>query len=203
MGALNSIGNFIGKDKVAKFAAGTAGTVYVMTGIKAVGRPYFIYTDKNTDKATKKYAATSEFLYQLICLGVTLAMIPFFKTGGLKLAEKYLKQNPESAKILENVSKTNIYSRSKAFDNEFSKVKEGFKEVVNGNKKGKLPTTDFEKAMAKGHGAIEAGSFIGSIIGLTLLAPPLSHKIVHPIMKALGMSKEEKPAEIKSLNKTV
>ena len=42
--------------------------------------------------------------------------------------------------------------------------------------------------MAKG--AIEFSSLIGSVIGLTILAPELSHLVLHPIMKALGMEKK-------------
>lgn len=104
--SIEKIGNVLGNKSFAKLATGTAGTVYVMTGIKALARPYFIYTDKTTnDKKTKQYAATSEFLYQLLCLGLTVAMVPFFKTGGLKMAEKYLKKNPEASKILDEISR--------------------------------------------------------------------------------------------------
>ena len=183
MVSINSIGDKLGSENLAKVAKGTAGAVYVMTGIKAIGRPYFIYKDKNSDENTKKYAATSEFLYQVICLGITVAMIPFFKTGGLKLAEKYLKNDKDAAKILGEVSKVGIFKRASAFAEKYKEVKHTFKE-------GK-PQSEFGEAMAKGNGGIELGAFVGSIIGLTLLAPPISHAIVHPIMKAIGMDKKQ------------
>ena len=40
-------------------------------------------------------------------------------------------------------------------------------------------------------GVIEGGSFVGSIIGLALLAPEISHRLIHPIMRFIGM--EQKP----------
>ena len=180
---MNSVGNFVGNDTFAKFAKGTAGAVYVMTGIKAIGRPYFICKDKNADENKKKYAATSEFLYQLICLGITVAMIPFFKNGGLKFAQKYLKQNAKGAKVVEDLSKEKFFHKPSAFG---TKYKEVAKTFVKGE-----PQDEYGKAMAKVNGSIELGSFIGSIIGLTMIAPPISHAIVHPIMKAMGMTKAE------------
>ena len=35
------------------------------------------------------------------------------------------------------------------------------------------------------YGTVEAGSYIGSILGLAILAPEISHHLIHPIMKAL------------------
>ena len=40
-------------------------------------------------------------------------------------------------------------------------------------------------------GAIELGNIIGSVFGLALFAPEVSHMIVHPVMKALGMEKHK------------
>lgn len=173
--------NLLGNEKLAKIATGTAGTVYVMTGIKAIARPAFIYADKNSDAETKKYTAGKEFLYQVLCLGITVAMIPFFKAGGLKLAEKYLKRDPKAGKVLEELSSTkNIFKKL----NIFSKAHKETKELA--------PEDSFKKAMTIAHGGIEVGSFVGSVLGLTILAPIISHEILHPIMKALGLEKKEK-----------
>ena len=38
-------------------------------------------------------------------------------------------------------------------------------------------------------GAIELGNLVGSVFGLALFAPEVSHLIVHPVMKTLGMEK--------------
>ena len=53
-----------------------------------------------------------------------------------------------------------------------------------------VPLTGFGNALAKG--AIELSSIIGSVIGLTLLAPELSHLFLHPIMTAVGLDEKNK-----------
>lgn len=52
--------------------------------------------------------------------------------------------------------------------------------------------------MEIGKGSIEAGSFVGSIIGLTMIAPPISHKIIAPTLHLLGMDK--KPSDDKKVD---
>ena len=39
-------------------------------------------------------------------------------------------------------------------------------------------------------GVIEFGNIVGSVLGLAILAPEVSHIIVHPTMKALGIDKK-------------
>jgi hypothetical protein len=154
-----------------------------MTAVKAVGRPFYIYKDKNTDEQTKKYAAISEFLYQVVCIGITVGMIPFFKAGGLKIAEKYMMKNPQAAKVVGDLSSVSLLNKVSEFGKKYKEIAKTFVD--------KQPQCEYGKAMAKANGAIETGSFVGSIIGLTLLAPPISHAVVHPIMNALGMHKKE------------
>lgn len=132
---------------LTNLATGIAGTVYVTTGLKAVGRPAFIYADKKSDHETKKYTAAKEFLYQVLCLLLTVAMLPGFKAGGKKLAENLIKKQSSLGKF-------------------------------NGNKKNII------------NGGEQVGNFVGSILGLTIIAPLISHEILHPIMKALGMEKK-------------
>ena len=142
------IAKVLGSKGLTKVASGVAGTVYIMTGIKAVARPAFIYADKNSDAETKKYTAVKEFLYQILCLGITVAMLPFFKKGGKKLAENLLKKNngiERTAELKENIIK----------------------------------------------GGEEAGYFVGSVLGLTIFAPLLSHEILHPVMKWIGLDKKQ------------
>lgn len=52
-------------------------------------------------------------------------------------------------------------------------------------------------------GAIELSSLVGSVIGLTIIAPELSHLVLHPIMKAVGLEKkqEKQPAPAAQLDK--
>lgn len=229
-----SIGNFVGNDKFAKFAKGTAGAVVVMTGIKAVGRPYFIYTDKNADEGKKKYAATSEFLYQLVCLGVTVAALPLFQKGGFALAKKYFKgyepkfidagfeavkkEAEEVAKkkgkpVAEMVKPEKL--TKEYFDKGLKSILKPFKEACDvleaeGQKaksglvfdSKKLDEARFAKEKAepiaeaahKTKGLIELGSFVGSVLGLTVFAPPIAHALTHPIMNAIGLEKKQ-PAD--------
>ena len=39
-------------------------------------------------------------------------------------------------------------------------------------------------------GVIEFGNIVGSVLGLAIFAPEVSHMIVHPTMKMLGMDKK-------------
>lgn len=227
----SSIGSFIGNDKFAKFAKGTAGAVVVMTGIKALGRPYFIYNDKNADEGKKKYAATSEFLYQVVCLGVTVAILPLFQRGGLALAKKFLKgheskfidegfavlkkeaeeialkkgkqvkkiKRPEKLTLeyfnagLKSILKP-YKEASEILEQEGDKLKCG---LVFDSKKAeaaritKEKATPIAEAAHKVKGLLELGSFVGSVLGLTLLAPPIAHALTHPMMKTIGMDKKE------------
>lgn len=172
-----------------KYAKATAVTVYLMTAVKATVRPAFNLADKKSDKESRKYSAMNEFLYQVVCLGFAIAMIPLFERGGFKLAEKGLKK----IKGLENITKYNQIPEfknikklgefkkdylHKSFDEEFLKKAET-------DEKTKLA----DKAMHYVNGGVEAGSLLGSIIGLTLLAPIIGHQILHPIMHAIGMNK--------------
>ena len=43
--------------------------------------------------------------------------------------------------------------------------------------------------MAKG--AIEFGNIVGSVLGLAIFAPQISHLTIHPVLKLIGMEKEE------------
>lgn len=44
-------------------------------------------------------------------------------------------------------------------------------------------------------GTVEAGTFAGSILGLAILAPQISHHLVHPIMDFLHLNKEKQLAK--------
>ena len=47
--------------------------------------------------------------------------------------------------------------------------------------------SEFFRQFYMGKGGIEMSSIAGSVVGLTILAPELSHLILHPIMKFIGM----------------
>lgn len=174
----------LGNPNFAKFAKATAITVYLMTGVKATVRPAFNLADKKSDEQSRKYSAMNEFLYQVVCLGMAAAMIPLFEKGGFKLAEKRLK----NIKGLENVTK---YCHIPEFKDitKLKKFKEDYLHRTFAEKK--TLSKEANEAMHLVNGGVETGSFVASILGLTILAPLLGHELLHPIMHAIGMNKKE------------
>ena len=74
---LDKVANILLNPKFVNFANNTKYTVSTESIFKATGRPAAIMMDKNVDEDTRKYAATKEGLYQMLCLGIYLTMIPF------------------------------------------------------------------------------------------------------------------------------
>ena len=191
--------------------------------MKAIGRPAFILMDKDVDSKTKGYSAMKEFLYQAICLGVYLAVIPLvFKRGMFALAKhgifkntkgfehfkncnEYLdyrklasldlqeRANVLAGKIDENITDPKkIESAKKTLNN----LKESLKKFEN--KPDLYNALQNEKNPEKYdmlYGTIEAGSYVGSLLGLAILAPEVGHVTIHPIMRALGLEKKPEKAE--------
>lgn len=195
--------DFLKNESFAKFSKNARNAVLVTTALKVVGRPAFIMADKKYDHETKKYTAEKEVLYQLLSLAMALAFIPFFEIGGYKLAEKQLigKGKPLED-VVRKISETGLFKKLDQFKTEFDTIKSGSDEIA-------------KNAMLKTKGAIEVGSLIGSITGLTIVAPLISHKILHPLMNALGMEKkhgapepvldvkkQSSPTEVKKVNVT-
>lgn len=211
--------NAITSNSFQTIAQNTDACVKIETALKAVGRPAFTLMDKNTDKDTRKYAALKELLYQLLCFGIYIAIIPpIFKNGGFKLAQKIFKK--EGLPAFQNAKQMLAYhhlaymtpaqrmlDKNKKFrdlipatlvnpkDNNailleylIGNEKKGIKPLLKGTmeKQGKM----FELAK----GSIELSSIIGSVIGLTILAPEISHLILHPIMNALHLKPDENGA---------
>lgn len=170
--------DFLKNEKFANFSKNAKNAVLVTTALKVVGRPAFIMVDKKYDYETKKYTAEKEVLYQLLSLGMAIAFIPFFEFGGYKLAEKKLlnKNNPILKKAIDKISETSLLKKIDQFKIELDTIKSGSDEIA-------------KDAMTKTKGVVELGSLIGSVIGLTVVAPLISHKILHPLMNALGLEK--------------
>jgi len=209
----------IGNPNFAKWAKATATTVYLMTAVKATVRPAFNLADKKSDEKSRKYSAVNEFLYQAVCIGFAAGMIPFAERYGLKLAEKQLSKiaelkNANITKLSEldefkNLADLKGFKKLKAFkkmyldksfdENFVSKVKAAKGKTDINRTEADKNILKADKAMHLAYGGVETGSFLASIVGLTLLAPMLSHKILHPIMTAMGMTKKEpdigKPSE--------
>lgn len=183
--------------RFAKFAKATATTVYLMTAVKAGVRPVFNLADKKSDEKSRKYSALNEFLYQVVCIGFAAAMIPFSERIGFSLAEKQLGKikGLESIKKISDLPEFASLKSLKSFK-KVGKFKKEYlnkifdKEFIN---KAKIDenTKLADEAMHLVNGGIETGSFIASIIGLTILAPKIGHEILHPIMHKIGFSKDK------------
>ena len=195
---IDKIAGALSATTFVNLAQNTAASVSIETTLKSIGRPGFILIDNDIDSKTKKYAATKEFFYQVICLAVYLAVIPpIFKAGSFRLGKKiYGKEHPEFYKF-KNVKEyleyhkfaKKIYNDRKA---SLSKIKSSKKFMHDGLREDLLnnerpETYDLIK------GSVEAGTLVGSILGLAILAPEISHHLIHPIMKALHLDRESSP----------
>ncbi len=220
--------NAITSNAFQTIAQNTDACVKIETGLKAIGRPAFTLIDKNTDKETRKYAATKELLYQLLCFGIYVAVIPrVFKNGGYKLFQKIFSKEGlpkfrnakqmlayyHLAHVPLNIRKDRQYQKfwdlipGDIIDttNKTTKFPNGtpIVEYLRNWEKDKI--TEKGKMFKLAKGSIELSSIIGSVIGLTILAPEISHLILHPVMNELGMNKEThkqtQPRETKVFDK--
>ena len=163
--------------------------VTLETKMKTIGRPGFILIDNNIDPDTKKYAAAKEFLYQATCLALyALLVVPIFKEGAFKLGPKIFKDYaPDFAKFKNSAEyfKYRKYAE-KPFESDRinnNKINKIFNEELATELKTKKEPEMFNRVK----GTIEVGNILGSVLGLAVLAPQVSHAIIHPCLRMLGM----------------
>ena len=234
---INGIVNAISTPGVQNTIQNTIAQVSIETGLKAIGRPLFTLADKNVDKETRKYSAAKELLYQILCLGIYLAVIPpIFKKGGFKVVKKFCQRAQNTEGLLNKVSakggesaikncSVNDFKNAKGVleiyrlgdmtkaerglaenkemvDKAYKAIKEslvdeskyeGIINTIENTEKG----GDFFRQFYMAKGGIEISSIIGSVIGLTVLAPQISHIILHPVMHMFGMEAPQKDAQPK------
>lgn len=202
---LDKVAGILLNPKFVNFANNTKYTVSTESLFKATGRPAAIMLDKNVDKDTRKYAATKEGLYQALCLGIYLTMIPFiFQKYGFKIAQKILKGD-SALPAFQNATEYLNYAK-------LAKMNKG--ERQNHKLLTKISDTlkisDNDKLTLKEHllkdekppefpaakGAIELSNLVGTVIGLAWIASELSNYILHPLMKVLGFEEKKKNNKI-------
>jgi len=204
---INAIQNVITNPAIASIAQNTNQALIVETTLKAIGRPSFILMDGDISKDTKKYAATKELLYQATCLLVYMALVvPVFKRGVFKLAKnseffkkfddiKILEKFKSADEVLDyhKLTERSLPERQKAIKKDKYKNlhHDLLKNLENANEPEKYPLVK---------GVVELGNITGSVLGLAILAPQVSHAIIHPALRFLGLEKKREP-EIKSENK--
>lgn len=178
------IGNILANPAIYRVSQNTVSQVSVETMLKAAGRPSFILADNNIDKNTKKYSATKEFLYQLICLSLYLALIiPVFKKSAFAMARKVFKDEAV-LKAFETPAKFDEYLKLKDLE-KFAKIKE-INEKLGLKDKDKITKDKINENLGKG--IIDLSSIIGSVVGLAILSPLISMPLIHPMLKAFGLS---------------
>lgn len=183
---ISGIQNIISNPTLFNMTQSTATQVTTETCLKAAGRPGFILLDKNIDDKTKKFSATKEFLYQMTCLGIYLALIiPVFKNGAFTIARKFYKNEP----VLKAFKTPDEFMHFHKMDEaaKAAKLKEINSTITTGDK---FTKENINENFAKG--IIEGSSIIGSVTGLALIAPVVSHPFIRPILKVLGMENKEK-----------
>ncbi len=201
---IDKVAGILLNPKFVNFANNTKYTVSTESIFKATGRPAAIMLDNHVDKATRKYAATKEGLYQALCLGIYLTMIPFvFQKYGFKLAQKILKGD-SSLPAFKNAAEYLNYAKLAKMD---IKDRKGHKLLAKISDT--LKSSPEENLTLKEHllsdkkppefptakGAIELSNLVGTVIGLAWIASELSNYILHPIMRGLGFEKPKNISE--------
>ena len=205
---LQGVFNLLTNPKMVATAQNTKSAVSIETGLKAVGRPAFTMMDNNVDEKTKNYAATKEFLYQALCLGIyMLLIIPVFKMKTFGIYKKIFKDMPDFQKF-KNAKEYLNYFKLATMEKRADRIKDPIFKQLPEHLQKDLDKPDLSKEELRklreqkkeyipkyihAKGSIEFSSIIGSIVGLTILAPEISHLVLHPIMKAIGMEKKEPP----------
>lgn len=190
---------FVSNPRTAEFVENTIFAVSVETALKMIGRPIFIMNDKEADsKEKKKFAATKEMLYQGVCFFLYVTFMKPIKHGIYNLVSKGLSKNPENKVNIDEFNK-----QSKFIENRHEAMKEAAKKITDKTKRKEFKNKALDEILALkekmrtnermhlGKGAKEFSAIIGSILMLTVVAPQISHFIIHPLMKALGFDKHE------------
>ena len=195
---ISAISKVITNPTLVSVAQNTNASVASETILKSVGRPGFILIDNDIDPATKKYAAAKEFLYQATCLAIYMALVgPVFKKGAFNIAKKYIYKGEEGFNKFKGLNEYLAYhkladksqtNRVASLNKDHSQFKfdhDGLREALLNEKKPEM--------FPHIKGAIELGSTIGSVLGLAILAPQISHAFIHPALRFLGMEEKKQP----------
>ena len=195
---VKAITGFLTSPGLSSISQSTSASVSIETSLKAIGRPSFILADKKIEPETKRYAATKEFLYQATCLATYIAVIiPFFKNGAFKLAKNKIFKDEKGFQLFKNASEFLDYHKLSALPKDArvrtlneAKYQDKFTKEVQ-----ELLKSDTPEKFSMVKGLIEVGNTLGSVLGLAVFAPEVSHLIIHPVMKLLGLEKKDSNPE--------
>ncbi|MBO5739435.1 hypothetical protein J6R97_08870 [bacterium] len=194
---INGLTSALSNATLSRIAQSTTSSVSIETGLKAVGRPSFILADGKIEPQTKRYAAMKEFLYQATCLATYMLIItPIFKNGAFKISKLALGKTEDAFKKFKSAKEYLSYKKlavmpQKIRLEKINEAKKPFK--FSDDLLSHLKTVEDAEQYNIVKGAIEFGNIVGSVLGLAIFAPQVSHIIIHPVLKAIGMEKEESP----------
>lgn len=197
---IDKVANILTNPSFVNLAQNTKATVSIESLFKATGRPAFIMMDKSVDKKTRVYAATKEGLYQMLCLGIYLTMVPFvFKKYGFKISQKILKDEKcipdfkNADEYLNYLKLASMPKEKRAGNKLMDKISDELKETPEAEHtlKENLLRLDNPKKYIEAKGAVELSYLAGTVIGLALIASEISNLILHPIMRSLGLEKKQ------------
>lgn len=195
---ISAISKVITNPYLVNIAQSSDASVATKTTVNSVGRPGFILIDKNIDLETKKFAATKEFLYQATSLLVYMALIvPIFKNGAFKIAKKYLYKGEQGFSKFKNAKEYLDYRKfaEKTKNDRIQSL--GKDHSVDKFKHDNLREALINEVTPEKYnnikGAIEVGNIVGSIVGLSVLAPNVSQVLIRPVLKVLGLDKKVTP----------
>ena len=184
---IGAIQNIVSSPVLHNATESTVSQMAIKTSLNAIGRPGFILMDKDIDSHTKKFSATKEFLYQLISLGLYLGLImPVFKRGTYSLARKLCKDDVvfKAFKTPDEFKKFYKLGSEQEKINKLSQISQATGDTFNRSN----VTVESENFA---NGVVETSSLVGTIIGMAIIAPLTATKLIHPIMKTLGMDKNK------------
>ncbi len=189
------IQNIISNPTFYNATQGTVAQMTIKTGLNSVARPGFILLDKNIDPHTKKFSASKEFLYQGLSLLMYLGIIiPIFKHGAYALAKNKLFKNEAVFKAFPNPDEFKKFLKLGSEQEKLTKLSEISK--ATGDTFNRTNISEESEHLA--NGVIESSSLIGTILGLAVVAPLTATKAIHPILKAVGLVKDEPKQETKA-----
>ena len=197
---IDKVANILTNPSFVNLAQNTKATVSIESLFKATGRPAFIMMDKSVDKKTRVYAAAKEGLYQLLCLGIYLTMVPFvFKKYGFKISQKILKNQKcipdfkNADEYLNYLKLASMPKQQRVGNKLLDKISDTLKESPEAEHtlKENLLNLDNPKKYIEAKGAVELSYLAGTVIGLALIASEISNLILHPIMRTLGLEKKQ------------
>lgn len=192
---VSGISNFLTNPVLSRIAQSTSSSVSIETSLKAVGRPSFILADGDIEPETKRYAAVKELLYQATCLATYMAIvIPIFKKGSFKLAKNHIFKEEKAFQHFKNTEHYLNYHKLAGMSKEgrTNALKDNkYKNMFSDELQLSLKTEEKPEKFDMIKGVIEFGNTLGSVLGLAIFAPQVSHIVIHPLLKVLGMEKDQ------------